>query len=838
VSNSQQGAGLDFGKLLAARSTTAPIEPSVLYEGLPNKAPNYGYLRLVQGQVLEQWHHRRDTRDLVIKVNTGGGKTIDGLVILQSLLNEGKGPALYVAPDPYLVTQVEKEAARLGLVTVTDPDNPLYLRSQAICVINAHKLVNGKTVFSTSRSPRTPAPIGAVVIDDAHAAISTTRAQLSLSVPASNPAFQALLNLFATDLESYSPNAFLDVTERIYGALARIPFWVWRAKLTSVRRILRQHAHSPELEFAWPAVSDALEYCRAVFSGSEVTITPPCPPIQHVSNFLTAHHRIYLTATLADDGVLVTDFDADPQSVANPITPKTAGDIGERMILAPQEINSSIEASEIRNAMKKLSKDHNVVVLVPSYRAAEAWKDVANQIVGSKAAEMEPVVRQLLDAKKSPQLVVFVNVYDGIDLPGEACRVLVLDGLPEAFGPEERLESQLTSRTTGTDDRQIQRIEQGMGRGVRSNEDHCVVILMGPRLSQLVAHPATVSRFSPATQAQLELSSDVAKNLANMPLAKVLQVADQALTRDSNWVLLAKDALNGLVPTPGHVSGAAIARRRAFDSAMSGNLPAATSLLQEAIDHAPDVREQGWLLEQLASYTDHTDPGRAQQQLADARALNADVLRPVVVSAYTPLKSSEMQGERASKVLSDRFSSATDLVLGFEAVVSDLIFDDTRTEEFEAAMLDVGRLIGLNAGRPEKELLDGPDDLWALDQDRYWVIEAKTGAKTNFIAKKDVNQLAGSINWFGEHYINGETATPVMVHSARTLGPGASAVPGMRILAPRKLGEFIANVRSFASALSTAGWADHSKVAELLHSYELSIDQLDDYLVSFSASKS
>lgn len=190
MSTPSEPAGLDFGKLLATRSSAVHIEPEALYEALPNKAPGYGYLRLVQGQVLAQWHAQRDTRDLVIKVNTGGGKTIDGLVILQSLLNEGKGPALYVAPDPYLVTQVLQEAANLGLTTVTDPDDPRYLRSQAICVVNAHKLVNGKTVFSSSRSPRTPAPIGSIVIDDAHAAITTTRAQLSISIPASNPAFQ------------------------------------------------------------------------------------------------------------------------------------------------------------------------------------------------------------------------------------------------------------------------------------------------------------------------------------------------------------------------------------------------------------------------------------------------------------------------------------------------------------------------------------------------------------------------------------------------------------------------------------------------------------------------
>lgn len=43
-------------------------------------------------------------------MNTGSGKTVAGLMILQSCLNEEKGPAVYVVPDNYLVAQVCEEA--------------------------------------------------------------------------------------------------------------------------------------------------------------------------------------------------------------------------------------------------------------------------------------------------------------------------------------------------------------------------------------------------------------------------------------------------------------------------------------------------------------------------------------------------------------------------------------------------------------------------------------------------------------------------------------------------------------------------------------------------------
>jgi replicative superfamily II helicase len=187
---------------------------SELYASLPDKAKGYGYLRDVQRQVLTAWYERRYERDLVVKVNTGGGKTIDGLIILQSHLNDGRGHALYVAPDKYLAIQVQEEADRLGIATVDDPDNPRYLSSDAIAVINTFKLVNGRSVFSSKRPTRAPEPIGSVVIDDAHAALAISRKQLAIELTRDHAGFDLLLELFRHDIREQAPNALLDVDDQ------------------------------------------------------------------------------------------------------------------------------------------------------------------------------------------------------------------------------------------------------------------------------------------------------------------------------------------------------------------------------------------------------------------------------------------------------------------------------------------------------------------------------------------------------------------------------------------------------------------------------------------------
>lgn len=817
---------VDFGAMLATAEQEAPTEPRELH-GQLKKAPGYGYLRDVQGQVLTAWHSRRDERDIVLKVNTGGGKTIDGLIILQSYLNAGEGPALYVAPSNYLVNQVIAEAARLGIATTTNVDGAAYLNSEAIAVINAYELVNGRSKFSNRRPTRAPAPVGSVVIDDAHAAIATTRHQLSLAIPRSNEAFDELLNLFAADLRTQSSDGYLDARDDRRGTPVRVPFWAWRSKVEQAREILRKQTGDKQaLYFDWPAVSEILPLCRVVFSNQEVTITPLCPPIDHVTKFMEAKHRIFLTATLADDSVLVTDFGADADSVAKPITPVTAGDIGERMILAPQEINPGLDAEDVRAEIVKLSRTYNTVVLVPSDAWAKTWEPHA--AIVAKTETIEATVEKLRAGHVG--LVVLKNRYDGIDLPDDACRILVIDGLPEAFSPEERLDSLLMSAESGIDTRQVQRIEQGMGRGVRSNEDHCVVFLLGPRLAQLTVDPRTSGMFSPATQAQLKLSRQVAAQMDNLPLSRIVDTAKQALTRDESWVRLALNALRNITPAPGRVTDASQAERAAFVLAANGDTKGARERVGRAADEERDDSVAGVLLELQATYADLTNPELAQQILTIARAKNTNVTKPLGGLSYTPLDGHTPQAATCAERLNAMYSTPAALRLDVETIADDLAFDELRTEQFEEAMRRAGVLIGVGSQRPEHDLNDGgPDNLWSLGDNRFWVIEAKTGVRSAAIGKRDLGQLVESLLWFGKRYDPEATSIPVMVHRSVQVWKDATPAAGMRIMTERKLGEFVAALRAFATALAEEGWQDPETVGRLLRGHGLSSDQLEQF---------
>lgn len=127
---------IDFGRLArdAADSARKLLDPRDIFNALPAKSTDLDYLRGPQDQVLEQWHRRRDSRDLVIKMNTGGGKTLVGLLIARSQLNEGLGPVAYLVPDHYLASQVCAEAERLGIETTSDPRAFAYASGRAVLV--------------------------------------------------------------------------------------------------------------------------------------------------------------------------------------------------------------------------------------------------------------------------------------------------------------------------------------------------------------------------------------------------------------------------------------------------------------------------------------------------------------------------------------------------------------------------------------------------------------------------------------------------------------------------------------------------------------------------------
>jgi replicative superfamily II helicase len=108
---------VDFRKLRISSTNENPIEPKEIFLRLA-KDGQINDLYTSQSEVLKQWFELRNKRDLVVKLHTGGGKTLVGLLIAQSALNEHKEPVVYLCPTTQLVSQTLQKAKEYGIAAV------------------------------------------------------------------------------------------------------------------------------------------------------------------------------------------------------------------------------------------------------------------------------------------------------------------------------------------------------------------------------------------------------------------------------------------------------------------------------------------------------------------------------------------------------------------------------------------------------------------------------------------------------------------------------------------------------------------------------------------------
>jgi hypothetical protein len=96
-------------------------------------------------------------------------------------------------------------------------------------VVTFQKLVNGRSVFGVRGDGKDVIPLGLVIVDDAHAALTTTESQFKITLQSSHDAYKALLDMFADDLKKQSPKVWGDLQDNDPNAVMRVPFWSWGA---------------------------------------------------------------------------------------------------------------------------------------------------------------------------------------------------------------------------------------------------------------------------------------------------------------------------------------------------------------------------------------------------------------------------------------------------------------------------------------------------------------------------------------------------------------------------------------------------------------------------------
>lgn len=843
---------INFSKLKSS-SNQASIEPRDIFMALPTKDKSYGYPRDVQTEVWKQWFDKRNEKNTIIKMNTGSGKTVVGLTILQSCLNEGKGPAVYIVPDNFLIKQVCDEAKKLEIRVAYDnegvkgEEDYYFKHNKAILVTNIHKLVNGKSVFGLRSSNNVK--IGSIIIDDVHACLDTIKRQHTITIESNHDLYKKIISYIANYSEVKESQNFCDIKDRNdprYSYL--VPFWIWQKECQNIYNSISDEDYKDEafVLFNLPLMRDNWKTANCVISARSVEITLKGTPINKITSFEEAQRRIFMSATLADDSVFVSSIGLKEKELSNIITPEKANDIGEKLIIFPKHLNAKITDEEIKKEICNIAKQHNVVVIVPSFDRANFWSDInPSQILSSNENNIQSGVDKLKSGEFTGTTIL-VNKYDGIDLPDDACRVLVVDGLPSI-----RSEYDLAIQGMNPNDKrlcreQIQKIEQGMGRGVRSNNDFCSIVLMGEKLADVIVNQHGKNFFSSATLEQWNLSQQLWEQLMESTqsptIENIFALTDYMFKRNPEWISASKSNLSNVVYNKSrNVDSLIVAMREAFEKECLENYEESFSIIAQEKDKTNDNKTKGLLMQYMAEYKNFSNPAMAQEILLSARNFNSMVLKPIKGIQFSKLTSTNNgQSRSIIKYIEENGFNANEYVLHVSAILEDLKFSDNHAKRFEKALNDVASVIGIASSRPEVQFGGkAPDNLLAFSNSEYVIIECKNRTTTELISKDDCEQLLSSIQWFKNHYILGEKYIPIMIHNSDTFRTEASPSPDMRIMTPKLLDEFSRAIRGFVEGVVKNGvFGNNKEVEKLLNSFKLNGYQIiDQYTKPFNINK-
>lgn len=218
--------------------------------------------------------------------------------------------------------------------------------------------------------------------------------------------------------------------------------------------------------------------------------------------------------------------------------------ISERMVLIPDLMPFEFDIKDNISKLLRWTADKKLgsIILVSSDEKSKEWESVATIAKGSSG--VEKCITELQE-KKMYGPIVFANRYDGIDLPGDSCRLLVMNGLPSGTSNYELFRASALFGGNSITKMLAQRIEQGIGRGARGSGDFCVVLLTGSDLTGWVSKNANFNFLTSATKAQLEMGIEISKEVHD--LQGLADVMKQSYERNRDWIEYHAEILSDLI---------------------------------------------------------------------------------------------------------------------------------------------------------------------------------------------------------------------------------------------------------------------------------------------------
>jgi hypothetical protein len=707
---------------------------------------------------------------------TGSGKTLVGILLGEWRRRTFGERLLYLTPTKQLAFQVANEARDkydIRVVPLVGPkasfprnDQAAWEASDVLAVTTYSALFNTNPAF---RDPQI------IVVDDAHAAENYFAGYWTLSIrkedhPVLWMAMSALLREHLPQLQ--------------HRRLVEAPKWpddlTWVDKLptptlyeiaNSITSILDENiVHRSDEWYSWSVLRSNIRACHLYISATEITLRPLIAPTWSHGPFAEAKQRIYMSATLGQGGDLERLTGRRTiHRIPIPETWERQG-LGRRLFLFPaRSMSEKWEESLLPSLARQVER---CTVLVPSSRRAEHTANILKTKLGFtifSADVIEQTKERFVTSTKAA--AVLANRYDGIDFPGDECRLLVVDGMPRAVNLQEKFLMSRMSAAILLNDRMMTRIVQAFGRCTRSATDYACVVVGGSEITNMLLRREKRSLLHPELQAEIEFGLDQSADAKEPDYSSYLQAF---LEQGAEWYDAGEVQIQGIRASATQVPmdcaselAAAVPyeidyQERIWSGDYDGAIDAARRVLSELKDDKLRGYRALWnYLAGSAAFLATSEGGRALESTskdffwsASRESSGIPWLKALArysashVSESGPVIRDGMILERLESMIEDFGMVSDNKLVKYEKQVREGLAQ-SKKGPFESAHENLGRLLGYQAGN--KETPGAPDPWWIVDESLCIIFEDHSDAKSSSLDVTKARQVASHPKWVREN---------------------------------------------------------------------------------------
>lgn len=759
-----------FKKVRVREAKPADIE--LLFKELKNRSPSIRDLFAHQADIIREYSQNHlNSRDVSLELPTGSGKTLVGLLIAEFRRQVYGERILYLSPTRQLAHQILKHSKEYGIAArlfvghkreYNPHDLTLYRSAKTIAISTYSGLFN---VSPGINDPQL------IVLDDAHSAETYIASMWSVEIDREREAdlYDTIFEILVKDLPSdFAIDIVQDTRPQGQTRVEKVPSGSFHRNIAALRQALDSHIPSPDsdLYFPWSVVRKGLHACHIFISWDQILIRPYIPPTLTHQPFANATQRIYMSATLGSGGELerITGI-GKISRIPTPKTYATHG-IGRRLFLFPDFAKDPNEYEHW--IAEKTAFATRTLAICPTRLQGGTLRKIINlwspppRILSSGDIEesMEPFV------KSKHVVLLLTNRYDGLDLPQEDCRQLVIYGLPnrtnlqEAF-LEDRLGLEVLLR-----ERIKTRISQATGRCTRSDTDYAVVVMVGRSLLDFCAKNENQRVLHPELRAEIQFALEQEAS----ELWKLDAMYKSFLDHDDKWDAAEQNItqLRAAGEPPDTVLSGILA------SGVQSEVDFAYALwsrdFKKAVDYGREVVDKLSGPRPVAPYAalwcyfvgsvalEEAKTDARYKKTADDFLTRAKEGCKTVSWFSSALKSASI--ERPSKIDATELQALA--VEGIQTILTqygaigprfqrkmnevERLLHSTNSEEFDRGLCELGSLLGYKSWKPEGRAT--PDCVWQVGPDIVFLLEGKAEESPQAgISVEECRQASGHIDW-------------------------------------------------------------------------------------------